>query len=224
MRRAGWILGRLIRAGVLIWALTWGAILVTDWLWPRHAALPEATDAVICLGGGMSLHGWERAGPASTRRALTCSELVQAGVAPVAVFTGAGHEVMSVAEAMANLAREAGLPETAILTEPRARSTLQNAALSYGMLPEDIDRVVIVSDPFHLPRSWVIFSLIGDVQVETYAARMIYSYDDGPEARSYLEWTLRESVAFWANVVRILVYLIGGVFDIDEQARVSWFD
>lgn len=212
MKRALQILRRLIGSVVLVWFVTWMAILVVDRLWPRDAALPADADAVICLGGGMSYHGWDRAGPASTRRALTCVELVQAGVAPVVVFTGTGHEVTSVGEAMADLARDAGLAEAAIRVEHRAQSTLQNAALSYDMLPDDIDRVVIVSDPFHLLRSRVIFSLLGEAEVETYAARMRYSYDDGPRARSYLEWTLRESVAIWANIVRFGTYVIRDTF------------
>jgi uncharacterized SAM-binding protein YcdF (DUF218 family) len=218
------LLRRLVGAGILVWLVTWGGVVLADRLWPRDAPFPETADAVICLGGGMSYNGWERPGPASTRRALTCAELVRAGVAPVAVFTGTGHEVISAAEAMANLARDAGLPEDAILVEPRARSTLQNAALSYGMLPGDIERVVIVSDPFHLPRSWALFSLVGEAEVETYAARMRYSYDDGQRARGYLAWTLRESVAVLSNVLRVGIYLLGALLGVSDEARNSWFE
>jgi uncharacterized SAM-binding protein YcdF (DUF218 family) len=173
----------------------------------------------------MSQNGWNRPGPASTRRALTCAELARAGVAPVAVFSGAGNRVLSAGEAMADLARgAAGLPPEAILVEPRARSTLQNAVLSYALLPDAPDRVVIVSDAFHLPRAWIIFTLLGEAEVDVYAARTAYSYDDGPLARSHLQWTLREAFAIWANVGRIGVYLAGGLFGVDEQTRVAWFE
>ncbi|MEJ6391571.1 YdcF family protein [Gymnodinialimonas ulvae] len=215
-RLAGFIFG--------LWFLTWVGILATGLLWKHDAALPEAADAIICLGGGMSYHGWEDPGPASARRALTCAELVRDGVAPVAVFTGTGNSVMSAGEAMANLAAENGLPTEAIVIEPRARSTMQNAVFSYALLPDAPDRVVIVSDPFHLPRSWIIFTLLGAAEVDVYAARMTYSYDDGPEARSYLQWTLREAFAVWANVARIGTYLAGGLFGIDPQTRAAWFE
>lgn len=217
-------LRRLAGTLVLLWFLSWGGILATSLLWKQDADLPAPADAIICLGGGMSYNGWAHPGPASARRARTCAELVQAGVAPVSVFTGTGNAVLSAGEAMANLARDAGLPDEAILVERRARSTLQNAVLSYDMLPDDIRRVVIVSDPFHLPRSWVIFSLLGEADVDVYAARMAYSYDDGPQARSYLQWTLRESIAVWANVGRIGVHLAGGLLGIDAQTRASWFE
>jgi uncharacterized SAM-binding protein YcdF (DUF218 family) len=225
-RRVGIVVGTLFA----VWLLTWVGVLATSFLWTRDGALPVTADAIICLGGGMSYNGWERPDPASTRRALTCAELLQAGVAPVAVFSGAGNEVLSAGEAMANLARSSGLPAEAILVEPRARSTLENAVRAFALLPDSHGgqngpyRVVIVSDAFHLPRAWIIFTLVGDAEVDVYAARMAYSYDDGPRARSYLQWTLREAFAIWANVGRIGAYLVGGLFGVDAQTRAAWFE
>ena len=220
-------LRRLLGIVFAVWLLTWLGILATSFLWPRDAALPRAADAIICLGGGMSYNGWQDPGPASARRALTCAELVQAGVAPVAVFSGAGNGVMSAGEAMANLAQSVGLPAEAILGEARARSTLQNAVLSYALLPvhpDRLHRVVIVSDAFHLPRAWITFTLLGEAEVDVYAARIAYSYDDGPPARSYVQWTLREAFAVWVNVGRTGAYLVGGLFGVDAQTRAAWFE
>ena len=214
----------LCAAGFVTWFVTWLAVLVVSLSWPRDAPLPETADAIICLGGGMSYNGWERPDPASTRRALTCADLARAGVAPLVVFSGTGNQVLSVGAAMANLARDAGVPAEAILVEPRARSTLQNAVLSYALLPEAPDRVVIVSDPFHLPRAWLTFTLAGEAEVDVYAARMAYSYDDGPRARSDLQWTRREAVAIWANVGRVGAYLAGGLLGVDAQTRAAWFE
>jgi uncharacterized SAM-binding protein YcdF (DUF218 family) len=217
----------IVRIAIAVWLLTWVGIQTTSLLWTRDAALPETADAIICLGGGMSQNGWDRPGPASTRRALTCTELARANVAPVVVFSGAGNAVMSAGEAMANLAQSLGLRTEAILVEPRARSTLQNAILSYALLPDVSDRshrIVIVSDAFHLPRAWALFTLLGEAEVDVYAARMAYSYDDGPRARSHLQWTLREAVAIWANVGRIGAYLAGGLFGVDSLTRAAWFE
>lgn len=216
---------RFAKIIVLTWLATWLSVIATSWLWPRDAPLPDAADAIICLGGGMSYMGWERPGPASSRRALTCAELMQAGVAPVVVFTGFGHEIMSVAEAMARLAEADGVPAEAMIVEPDARSTLQNAAFSLALLPAGTERIVIVSDAFHLPRSWLIFNLLDapETAVSVYAARMAYTLEDGTCSRSYLGWTLRESVAIWANVARILAYFIGGLLGIDTETRITWF-
>jgi uncharacterized SAM-binding protein YcdF (DUF218 family) len=128
---------------------------------------------------------------------------------------------------MADLAQSSGLPTGAILVEPLARSTVQNAILSYAVLPDTphgLNRVVIVSDAFHLPRAWITFTLLGEAEVDVYAARMAYSYDDGPRARSYLQWTLRESVAIWVNIGRIGVYLAGGLFGVEPETRAAWFE
>jgi hypothetical protein len=78
----------------------------------------------------------------SRGRALTCAALHAAGVAPVVVFTGAGNDTLSAAEAMAAVAAEAGMPPQAMIVEPEAHSTIQNAAFGLALLPEAPERLV----------------------------------------------------------------------------------
>ncbi len=172
----------------------------------------------------MSLRGWEEPGPASARRARTCAELYRAGLAPVIVFTGYGHARVSAAEAMARLARAEGVPEAAILIEPDARSTIQNAAFGLALLPPDTTRILLVSDAFHLPRSWMIFRVFGAPEIGLYAARAAYTPEDQPQARSLLGWQLRESIVIWVNLARAAAYFGGGLLGIEAETRIGWFN
>ncbi|MBF9060491.1 YdcF family protein [Rhodobacterales bacterium HKCCSP123] len=225
IRRLGRFLGRLLLLGLAFWAVTFAAVLAVSLLWPRDTALPGRADAIICLGASMSrTDGWDQPGPNSASRARSCAALHAAGVAPVVVFTGYGHSRASVAEAMRATAVDAGLPPEAALLEERARSTIQNAAFSRALVP-DARRVVLVSDPFHLPRSWVIFRAMGWPDVALYPSRTAHDPEvSGIDGRSKARWLFRESLAIWANAARALAYLGGGVLGIPEERRIGWFN
>lgn len=220
MKRAAW----LVRIGLLIWLSTFLALLAVSAFWPKNAPLPARADAIVCLGGSMSYMGWERPGPASARRARTCAELQRAGVAPVIVFTGYGHHVLSAAEAMARLAERDGAPRDAMIIEPRAQSTIQNAAFSLPLLPDGATRIVVVTDAFHMPRSWMIFRAFSDLDIALYAARMEYTTEDKPQTRNVLEWTLRESVVIWVNLGRAAFYAAGRALGVPPDRLIGWFD
>jgi uncharacterized SAM-binding protein YcdF (DUF218 family) len=195
-------------------------VLAVSLLWPRDEGLPARADAIICLGAGMSrTQGWDQPGPNSASRARTCAALHAAGVAPVVVFTGYGHSRASVAEAMRSTAIAAGLPPQGAIIEPLARSTIQNAAFSRALVPET-QRIVLVSDPFHLPRSWVIFRAMGWPEVALHAAHTT----EGVDGRSRMRWILRESLAIWFNAGRALAYLGGGVLGMSDERRIGWFN
>jgi uncharacterized SAM-binding protein YcdF (DUF218 family) len=209
--------GRLIRAGLLVWLATLLFVLAVQFLWPRTPAAPDPAQAVFCLGAGID---GGAADVSSAGRASTCATLQAAGAAPVVVFTGYGVPTLSAAEAMADVARTAGLAESALLIEPAARSTLQNAAFGLALLDAAPERVVVVSDAFHLPRAWVIFRVFGVPDVALRATRP----DATPDLTTMLRWCLRESVAIWFNVARLGVYAAAGAFEIDRDARIAWFN
>jgi uncharacterized SAM-binding protein YcdF (DUF218 family) len=140
------------------------------------------------------------------------------------VFSGIGSPDRAVADAMADRALQAGLPSDAALREPASRSTIQNAAFSMALLPADTDRVIVVSDPFHLPRAWVIFRSLGVPEVALYAAAPLADRVPHPDDRSMAWWVFRESFAIWLNVARAAVYLTGGVFGIAPETRIGWFN
>ena len=224
IRRFGRALGRLIALAAVVWAVTFAALAVTVALWPDEQALPAPADAIICLGAGMSkTAGWDQPDAASARRARTCAALHAGGVAPVVVFTGYGHEIQSAAGAMYETAVAAGLPPEAGRVEPHALSTIQNAEFSLALVPQ-ARRVVIVSDAFHLPRSWLIFRAFGVEEVAAYATGAGFGgASPDPTERSMVRWILREASAIWFNALRAGLYLAGGLAGIDHDTRIGWF-
>ena len=63
---------------------------------------------------------------------------------------------------MRRLALASGLPEAALLLEPRSRNTWENAEESARLLRRrGLRRVVLVSDRAHLPRAALLFRLAG---------------------------------------------------------------
>ena len=63
---------------------------------------------------------------------------------------------------MRDLAREAGVPETAVLLETESRNTFENAAYTARLLHAiGKPRIVLVSDRAHLPRAARLFRRAG---------------------------------------------------------------
>ncbi len=224
VRRLGrWIRRCLVAAG-MIWAMTFVAVLIFATGYPSPQATPRPADAIVCLGAGMSrTQGWLAPDSASYRRAATCARLQASGVAPVIIFTGAGHEISSAAAAMARVASAQGVPDSAIVLEEEANSTIQNAAFSVPRLPDGAARIIVVSDRFHLPRSVTIFRMLTGLQVEPFPAD---PFIDGPDpgGRTKLRWITREASAIWLNVARGATYVVAGWLGVDAQTRIGWFN
>jgi uncharacterized SAM-binding protein YcdF (DUF218 family) len=211
-----------VRVAFLLWIVTFLAVLAAQLFILRPDATPERADAIVCLGAGMAGEDSPLAGPASSRRARACAALFREGAAPVIVFTGYGTEAGSAAEAMADVARSEGAPEEAMRIDPDALSTIQNAAFGIALLPRVPDRVILVSDGFHLPRAWVIFRLMGVEDVALHRAdRGTLNVGAWPEL---LGWSIREAFAIWFNLARLTAYGLGGLAGIDHDTRIGWFD
>lgn len=215
---------RIAKVAISIWLATLVSVVAVPLLWQRNAPLPEAADAIVCLGAGMLNGQSSLPGPVSARRAETCAKLHIEGVAPIVIFTGYGHARGTVADAMAGLAHQRGVPTSAILVEPVARSTLQNAAFSKEYLPDGSDRVVLVSDAFHLPRSWLIFRMLGYAEVDLFAAERSTSASFSEDIKGDIWWNVRESIVIWVNVGRAIVYWGAGFFGVDPAVRIGWFN
>ena len=213
-------LGRLLRAVLLVYAASFAAVLMLQLLWPAPQVPPAPADAILCLGAGMIDDTSPVPDDVSRGRALTCAALHAAGVAPVVVFTGAGNDTLSAAEAMAAVAAEAGMPLQAMIVEPEAHSTIQNAAFGLALLPDAPERVVLVSDAFHLPRAWVIFRVLGQRGLSLHATESPVA---APLA-TRVGWCLREAVVIWVNAGRLAVYGVAGAMGIDRDTRIGWFN
>jgi uncharacterized SAM-binding protein YcdF (DUF218 family) len=220
-RKLGRLIGRILLAGAVVWALTLGTVVIGATLLSRQTALPAPADAILCLGAGVAGNDPGLPDSASDRRAQHCATLHAAGIAPVVIFTGYGVPDHSAAEAMAARAIALGLPPSAALRETAAESTIQNAAFSLPLLPETAGRVILVSDAFHLPRAWVIFRLTGYEEVSLHVAPAIETATQGASMR---RWILRETLAIWVNVARGAAYVVGGWAGVDRDTRIGWLD
>ncbi|WP_420960499.1 YdcF family protein [Brucella sp. IR073] len=112
-------------------------------LWNYHLVYDELkpADAIIGLGSY------------DLRVAKHCAALFQAGLAPRLVFTGKsgnwteGLYAKSEAETFADVAMAEGVPEKAILIEPKATNIGENIRYSHELLGDAVKRVIIVTKP-----------------------------------------------------------------------------
>ncbi len=132
VRRAAWVLGICLTA-VTAW------ILWAPWPDPKQEALPWVPDAIVALGGGDEARGRK------------CLELAQSFPQASVVVTGDGGTIV-------RYLRDHGVPESRIVHEELATSTVENARFTQRILNElDVRRVVLVTNWFHAPRSLAVF-------------------------------------------------------------------
>lgn len=211
------VLGRLIGAALLLWALGLVAVGLWTFLWPMDRPMPQG-DAIICLGAGVD--GAGRIDAAGLKRAEACAGLARAGAAPVVIFTGgpAATGGPSAAAGMAEVAQTAGVGQSLVIIEPVAQSTLQNAAFSLALLSPEA-RLILVSEAFHLPRAWASFRAMGAEDLALYPSERLRRGQDGAPAWGML---LRESVAIWFNAARFAAWSLGGMMGMDAASRIGW--
>jgi len=142
----------------------------------------------------------------STVRVDKGVELFKTGAAPRIHFTGglASPNAPSAGHQMAARAMDFGLPETAITYEGGSYSTLQNALFSKQDW-QNADHIVLVTEGFHLPRSWATFKAFGADRITLVNARRFR----GKRIKSGIRMTLREALAIWFNATRFLVPTLG---------------
>lgn len=213
-----WFL-RLILGGSLVYLAGLGATL---WLAPRMAdptpaAGPRASAIVVLSGPGATAPG--TAGQ-TRERLIRGVAFWKAGVAPVLVLSGSGRGADAPVETthawtMAEAARDLGVPDAAIRLEARSRSTLQNAWYT-AALP-DVDpaqRIIVVSQRYHLPRAAFSFRWAGFREVTLVAA------DDPPAG--VLRELLAEGVKWPFNLVRAGLGALALAADIPEARVLPW--
>jgi uncharacterized SAM-binding protein YcdF (DUF218 family) len=97
-----------------------------------------------------------------TRRLEHGIRLFQTGAAPMLLLSGGGTGPVPEAEIMRRMALARGVPETALMVEPRSRDTVENAWETARLLrPRGGCLVFLVSDRAHLPRAALLFRLAG---------------------------------------------------------------
>ncbi len=194
---------------------TFLAVLCWTFLWPDNdpAELPAA-HAIICLGGGMSVDGTLHA--PTRKRVEACARFYHAGLAPVVVFTGgrAVPDGPSAGAQMARLAQQFDVPPDAILIEHESQSTLQNALFTVPLLPAS-ENLILVTEAFHLPRSWASFRWAGAHGLHLAASEDVRrDQETGWPSISIL---LRESAAVWFNLFRAAAWSAASTVDLQND-------
>lgn len=174
---------RYIAAAVaLCLALLWAAAtpLIADRLLTslegRYESRPAAdyprADAIVVLGGGVA--GQQTGGRnvlpgRAFDRLYLAAALYQAKKAPLVVLSGGGiawqrkPEAATEARLMADLARQLGLPDTALIQEGLSRNTRENARYTGEILRRRglTGTVLLVTSAFHLRRAQACFENLG---------------------------------------------------------------
>ncbi len=134
------------------WFLLLGALI---WSFGnRDHAIPS--DCAIVLGA--AVYGTEPS-PVFEERIRHAITLYRAGMVSKILFTGGYGKGASHAEGRvgADYAIRTGVPATAVLVETRSQTTQQNLLEAKALMAEaSLRTAVIVSDPLHLKRSWLI--------------------------------------------------------------------
>lgn len=154
------------RLGLAVVALALGAALVWGGLALRYGALrantaAERFDAIAVLGHPARDDGTPTA--VLDDRVRAAVRLFEQGRAPRLVLSGGavrnGHVEAAV---MARRARELGVPAAAIVEEPTARSTVENAGrIAAWLRAEGLRSVLVVTSPSHVLRAGLVFSHTG---------------------------------------------------------------
>jgi len=119
---------------------------------------------------------------------------------------------------MARYAQSLGVPQPVLVEENRAQSTLQNALFTLE-LNESFRRYIIVTEAFHLPRSWASFRWAAwQMNVPDTSFALVMSEDVRRQQPDELvNWAIlfRESLAIWFNIGRAAAYSVAPDKNID---------
>ena len=158
----------------------------------------EPADVIVLLGAG--LEPGDRPGRSMTRRLQQVAGLFNRGLASRIICsggTGAGRN-RSEAAVCGEILQNLGVPVEAILLEERSRSTEENARFSTALIEaRGWQRVILVSDGYHLLRARLLFERFGQPVLTSPAAH--------PPPGPYMWNTLREvAVLYWLGLRYLL--------------------
>ena len=190
------IIARRLGTGVLGIGAAGAASVAALYAVVRHGerqTVYTPADALIVLGAQVHRNG--RPSAALRGRVQRAVALYHAGFAPRLVVTGGvGEAGIAEASVMQALAVAGGVPERAIVIEPQATRTLESAR-AIGMIGRQAGwrRVIIVSDPFHLWRTALMFL------AEGFAVQRAATDDRYYTARSRRYYRMREMAALFVQ-------------------------
>jgi uncharacterized SAM-binding protein YcdF (DUF218 family) len=156
-RRLSWR-ARGILGGILAVFLVFAWAILARHFAPLSNTSLTRFDAIIVLGNPADRDG--NPTPTELARVTEAVHEYERGVAPKLIFTGGAVANRFVeAQVMAHAAEAQGIPASAVLVEPKARDTIQNACYSVRIMNQHGWRSAeVVSNAWHLQRSALIFS------------------------------------------------------------------
>lgn len=183
-------------AAAFLWLAATAGVILQE-VFPRSAARPRPAQVILVLGA--AAYG-TRPSPVLRERLRHALTLYKEGFAPRLLFTGGRRKATDLTEA--EVARrwmvEAGVAEEDILMEDRSRSTQENLVnAAEVMRDQDLDSVILVSDPLHLARARLIAEGLG-LEVQTSATPTTRFRT----LRTKLPFLLRECGFYWSAVAR----------------------
>jgi len=121
---------------------------------------PEPAPAIVVLGAGVD--GGVLT-DASLRRVLGGVALFRRGLAPLIVMLGPGHDPEgSEAEVRVRLAKDLGVPASALLADARGLTTRDEARVCWeDLAPRGARRILLVTGSEHVPRAAALFRRAG---------------------------------------------------------------
>lgn len=147
--------------GVVGFALAvWAASAVLVVLWGARDDAREA-DAIVVLGAAQYAG---RPSPVLKSRLDHAIALYQRGLAPRLVVTGGVGDGDTTSEAAVSrrYAMKRGVPDSALLSEEHGRTTTESMRAVADLAErEGMERVILVSDPFHMLRLRILAGRMG---------------------------------------------------------------
>jgi len=111
---------------------------------------------------------------------------------------------------MDRFAMTLGLPQSAVVEDGLAQSTLQNALFSLPLIP-NAEHIIVVTEAFHLPRSWASYRWAAwELDHPATSVTLVMSEEVRRDPHTGdVRWNIqiRESHAIWFNLARALAYL-----------------
>ena len=163
-----WIVRGVLAACAIVLILLVWAVLARRFAPTSNTSLSRF-DAIIVLGSSADEDG--NPTPLQLARVTEAVHEYQRGVAPRIIVSGAAaHNRFVEARVMARTAEAQGIPASAILLEPQAMDTIQNACYSTRIMKDHgWHSAEVVSSAFQLPRAGIIFSRL-PLEWRTHAA------------------------------------------------------
>lgn len=172
-----WAWGRMVLrwvgVGVVVWVGLTGALLATI-IWYGYQDHPEATDAIVILGGGLQKDDTlSRSARGRVERGI---QIWQEGNAQWIVCSGGilGDHQRSEAQACSEALQQAGVPASAILLEEVSWNTDTNARFTRDILATyGLKRITLITTRYHILRAYWMFARQG-LEVYTRPAPLDY--------------------------------------------------